>query len=48
MAVPPSSGMMDYSHEVLSAIEDEATDFANRVGLDDITFIIHWQDMRVD
>ena len=31
--------LMDYSHEVFTAIEEEYTDFANRIGLDDITFI---------
>ena len=31
--------LMDYSHDVFSAIEDEYTDFAGRIGLHDITFI---------
>jgi bifunctional enzyme CysN/CysC len=31
--------LMDYSHEVFSAIEEEYTDFADRIGLHDITFI---------
>ena len=31
--------LMDYSHEVFSAIEEEYRDFAQRIGLDDITFI---------
>ena len=31
--------LMDYSHEVFSAIEDEYRDFARRVGLTDVTFI---------
>jgi bifunctional enzyme CysN/CysC len=31
--------LMDYSHEVFSAIEEEYRDFARRIGLEDITFI---------
>jgi bifunctional enzyme CysN/CysC len=31
--------LIDYSHEVFSAIEEEYTDFARRTGLEDITFI---------
>ena len=31
--------LMDYSHEVFAAIEEEYTDFASRIGLDDVTFI---------
>ncbi len=31
--------LVDYSHEVYSAIETEYSDFAGRIGLDDITFI---------
>ncbi len=31
--------LMDYSHDVFSAIEDEYRDFARRVGLNDVTFI---------
>ena len=31
--------LMEYSHEVFSAIEDEYRDFARRVGLNDLTFI---------
>ncbi len=31
--------LMDYSHEVFNSIQEEYTDFANRIGLSDITFI---------
>jgi bifunctional enzyme CysN/CysC len=31
--------LMDYSHEVFTSIQEEYTDFARRIGLDDATFI---------
>jgi len=31
--------LMDYSHDVFNSIQEEYTDFAHRIGLDDVTFI---------